>query len=217
MKFSSNDIEIVNTKVVYDGFHRYEVLDLRFKLFNGNWSDIITREVFKKRRAVGVLLFDPIQDDIILAQQFRVGTIEEEDSLWQTEVIAGLIDAGFTPEETAYKESHEESELQVLQLEPISKYWLSPGSSNEFFYLYCGCVDSTNMPSFTGLKQENEDIHLVRLKASEAIEKMIAGDMDNAATIISLQWMQSNYHRISTKWKKLLKDNKGGSIYAKNT
>ncbi len=205
MTFSSKDVEIISQQLIYEGFTSFSVVDLKFRRFKEGWSNVVTREVFKKKQAVGVLLFDPLTDEIILTEQFRVGTLEDKSSPWQVEVVAGIIEPSLTPEDTVHKEVLEETTLSLMALEPIVKYWLSPGSSNEFFYLYCGCVNSKNMPEYCGLQEEDEDIRLTKIKAKIAFEQIYSDVMNNAATIISLQWMQNNHARLSKKWNDILK------------
>ena len=48
-------------------------MELKFRMYNGEWSSIVKREIFKKRRNAGAILFDPRADLIILAEQFVFG------------------------------------------------------------------------------------------------------------------------------------------------
>jgi ADP-ribose pyrophosphatase len=72
-KFDDKDVEIISRSLEHDGFLRIEHLQLRHRLFSGEWSDVFMREVQLKDPAVGVLLFDPDRDALLLVRQFRVG------------------------------------------------------------------------------------------------------------------------------------------------
>ena len=69
--FTQNDYEIVKRDSLYEGFFRMARYHLRFKLFNGGWSQTVTRELMERPSAVGILLYDPILDRVVLIEQFR--------------------------------------------------------------------------------------------------------------------------------------------------
>lgn len=204
MPYSKKDIKIINTKVAHQGFVNLEVIDLQFKLFNGEWGPIVTREVLKRRNAVGVLLFDPNKDLLILLEQFRIGALTDHISPWQIEVMAGMIEFDEKIEDTIYREAHEEARAEIFALEAITKYWVSPGASDEYVHLFCAAVDSEKIPEFGGNKQENEDIRLVKVPLKETLDEIYGYNMNNAMTIICLGWMKENYVRLKKNWEKLI-------------
>ena len=59
------------------------------------------------------------------------------------------------------------------------------------------------MPEISGLKSENEDIKLRKYTPKLVFENIYAGKMNNAHTLLSLQWMQNNYARLKEKWREL--------------
>ena len=73
--FTSNDYEIVSDKIAYQGIFRLTCFNLRFRLFKGGWSKVILREVMERLPAAGILPYDPILDQIVLIEQFRVGAL----------------------------------------------------------------------------------------------------------------------------------------------
>ena len=96
-KFADEDVEIISRSLAHDGFLRIEHLQLRHRLFSGEWSEVFMRELQLKDPAVGVLLFDPDRDVLLLIRQFRVGmfddTHEREASAWPLEIVAGMVAA----------------------------------------------------------------------------------------------------------------------------
>ena len=52
-------IEVDQRETLFDSFLRVDRLKLRHSLFAGGWSELMTRELILRPRAVGVLLFDP--------------------------------------------------------------------------------------------------------------------------------------------------------------
>src|SRR5690606_16546084 len=139
--------------------------------------------------AVCVLPYDPWQDAVVLIEQVRVGALEKSDNPWMLELVAGLFDDGEEAEQVAHREAEEEAGLKLLSLTPITRYFPSPGGSNEQVYLYCATVDSRGAGGLHGLAEEGEDIRVSVWSRTDAMTAMSEGRIDNAATIIALQWL----------------------------
>lgn len=205
-KYTRQDVEIIEKKKAYRGFFQIDVLRLRHRLFSGEWNKPFSRELFKRRDAVGVLLYDAKLDAVGLIEQFRVGAYGNErakavaGSPWLLELVAGIIDENETPESTACRESLEEAGVSIEQLQTIAKYYVSPGGSNEYFYLFAGKADLSHATGIHGLEGENEDIRVHVIPAEQLIAKLVAGDIDNAQTIIAAQWLQANHHHLKQLW-----------------
>jgi len=75
---------------------------------------------------------------------------------------------------------------------PITRYFPSPGGSDERVHLYCALVDSRGAGGIHGLEEEGEDIRVTTWARADAIEAMQQGLIDNAASIIALQWLAMN-------------------------
>ena len=84
-KYSHADVDIINREVSFSSFLRVDKLQLRHQLFGGGSSDVILRELIVRVNAVGVLLFDPDRDEVVLVRQFRVGALNEKSSPWMLE------------------------------------------------------------------------------------------------------------------------------------
>lgn len=158
------------------------------------------REVLIKNHAVAVLLFDPDRDEVVLVRQFRVGLLEETQSPWMLELVAGLIDTEESPAEIARRETREESGLEMSSPIQIYEYYNSPGASNERVTLFCARVDSREAGGIYGLDAEHEDIQVVVLSVREAMAAIDSGDLNNAMTIIGLQWLALNRERLLADW-----------------
>lgn len=195
--FSSKDIKIEKREVVFKGFFRMEELSLSHKTFDGKWIGPFSRELFVRGEAVCVLLFDPKRDKVILTEQIRIGALEDERSPWLLELVAGIVEPNETQEEVALRESQEEAGCIPSQLIPICRYWVSPGGCNERISLYCGIIDSDGVGGIHGLPHEHEDIRLTTLTFDEAYQLVEEGVINNAASIIALQWLKIHHTTIS--------------------
>ncbi len=73
---SAGDVRVRKKETPFRGYFRVERYHLRHRLFEGGWSDAMTREVFERGHAVGVLLYDPDRDVLVLIEQFLAGANE---------------------------------------------------------------------------------------------------------------------------------------------
>jgi len=188
--FKRDDVEVVRRDAGFRGFYRLDVLTLRHRLFAGGWGPELRRELFVRPDAVCVLPYDPWLDQLVLVEQMRIGALDKRASPWMLELVAGLFDADESPEEVAHREAQEEAGLQLIALTPIARYFPSPGGSDEHVHLYCATVDSRGAGGVHGLPEEGEDIRVHVISREAALERMALGEIDNAASIIALQWLQ---------------------------
>jgi ADP-ribose pyrophosphatase len=187
-----SDVKILQQQIVYQGHFQIEQLKVQFRLYNGKWSQPRLREVFERGEAVGVLLFDAYNDQLVLIEQFRVGIARKAKSPWLIEIVAGVIDTDESVEQAARRETLEESGLEIKNLFPIYQYWVSPGGSSERIYLFCGQVDAKLAQGIHGVSEEGEDIRLHVLNVKTAYSLLNQGKINNGSTIIALQWLQHN-------------------------
>ena len=117
---NENDVEILDKETAFQGYFRIDRYRLRHRLFAGGWSEAITREVFERGHVVGVLPYDPIEDRVVLIEQFRIGAYAAGFSPWLIEIVAGVIEAGEEPEEVARRETLEETGCSVTELMPVT-------------------------------------------------------------------------------------------------
>jgi ADP-ribose pyrophosphatase len=187
---------IEQEKIVYRGFFSIKEYHLRHRLFAGGWSNTITREVFVRGDAVGVLLYDPKQQAVVLVEQFRPGALKDAHSPWVIEIVAGGIPTGETPEATAIKEVFEETGLEVNQVHPMVSYYASPGGNAEKFHLFYAIIDASFAGGIYGLKDEDEDIRVRVFSLEECQRALAAGNVNNALTLIALQWLQLHHQEL---------------------
>ena len=205
-KFGDKDVEIISRSLEHDGFLRIEHLQLRHRLFSGEWSEVFTRELQLKDPAVGVLLFDPDQDALLLVRQFRVGMFSDAsldgDKVlgWPLEIVAGMVGSTEQFEAVALRECKEESNCVPTDLIKICEYYNSPGGSNEKIILFCGRIDSRNVGGVYGLIEEHEDIEVQVLSYADAMSLIDSGEINNAMTIIALQWLQLHRQALLDSW-----------------
>lgn len=189
--FTIDDVEILDRKTLYSGYFSADKLQLRHRLYEGGWSKPLSRELFLRGHAVGILLYDVHRDCVCLVEQFRVGALDTHNP-WLLELVAGVIDTDETAEQVAIREAWEEAKCHVTNTSYIGKYYPSPGACNETMELFCGLIDSAGLSGVHGLVEEGEDIRVVVLSREEAYKYVTDGTINNAASIIALQWLELN-------------------------
>jgi len=200
--FDGSAVEVLERSEAFKGFFTMLRLRLRHRLYRGGWSAEFERELFVRGAAVGVLLYDPERELVALTEQFRIGALERPGGPWCLEVVAGMVEAGESLQSVARREVLEEAGLAVEELHFIRSYMPSPGGSTERLHLFCAFTNLSAAGGHFGLEHENEDIRLRVLPLAALVEAMDSGEagycaVDNAATIICLQWLQLNRARLS--------------------
>ena len=187
---------------VYKGFFSVEEHDLTYQKFNNEQSNVVTRSTLVSSDAVIVLPYDPINDRILLIEQFRAGPyVKGDENPWVLEPIAGLIDEGETPESAGIREAQEEAHLEIKRLELVARSYPSPGISTEFFHQYIGIVslpEETNLVS--GLESEAEDIRSHIFSYEEFYKMIVEGEMNVGPAILLGLWLSKNRKSLIKKY-----------------
>ncbi len=194
------DVEIFEKTICFEGFFRLERYRLRHRFFNGDWSSQLVRELFERGHAAAVLPYDPVRDEIILIEQFRVGALSAKDGPWLLEIVAGMIESSETAEQVAKRESVEEAGCIITDLIPLYHYFVSPGGTTERLALFCGRVDATNAGGIHGAVEENEDIKVHVIPLNSALTLLTTGKINSASAIIALQWLILNREQVRARW-----------------
>ena len=214
-----DNYRIIKEKTVFQGWGKINSLEIKCdKNFDGTPGQEITREIYHRGtgNVIGVLLYDPKNDNIVMVEQLRIAAIAtsqgnlrnveiSEISLCFKEIVLGMTESGETLTQAAIRESQEETGCQVIELTPITKYFSSPGGTTEYVHLYAGRVNSAaENKGIYGNKEEGEDIRVHIIPASEVIKLLYTNQLNDAHTIIAIQWLATHRTDLRSKW--LVKD-----------
>lgn len=179
-------------RYILDDFFKIEEAYLRFEQFNGEMSPLVRQLTLERGNSVAVLVFNRSTEKLILISQFRYPTYRN-DGGWTIEAIAGMVDPGETPEESARRELQEEIGLNIDRLEPITAFYPSPGGSSEKIHLYYSEVsgEQANYKKTGGLRAVGEDIKVIELTLAGALAKIKTGEIADAKTIIGIYWLEN--------------------------
>jgi ADP-ribose pyrophosphatase len=199
---SDDGLDIISREIVYRGFFRVDKFRLRHRLYAGGWTAPFDREIFERGRSVGLLLYDPAADAVVLVEQFRLAPHLVGLPAWQAEIVAGIVAPDDDSEEgVARREAHEEAGVAIDgALIPIHRFMPSPGGSSELIGLYCGAVDSRSAGGLHGLAVEHEDTKVLVLPYRAAMQRLRTGAIINSPTIIALYWLAANRGRLRKSW-----------------
>lgn len=200
--FTKNDVEIIARETLYNGFFSLARWRFRHRLFNGEMSGEVTREIFERGHAAVLLPYDLARDEVVLIEQIRIPAYDTSETPWLLELVAGMIEKGESVEDVARREAVEEAGLQVGRVKEFMSYLASPGGTSERLSLMVGEVDATQAKGIHGLVDENEDIRVHVVSREQAYQWVEEGKIDNAASVIALQWLQLHYEKLRTEWKK---------------
>ena len=183
---------IEQKKYILEDVFKVEEAYLRHEKFNGEMSDVVRRISLERGDSVAVIIFNLDSQKIILISQFRYPSYTKGNG-WLVEAIAGIVDPGETPEESARREVREETGLHVARMEHISIFYPSPGGSSERIFLYYSEVsgESAKYSKNGGLACEGEDIQAVEISLTDALGKIKSGEIMDAKTIIGIYWLEN--------------------------
>lgn len=192
------DIRLKTT--VFQGYFRIDAYELSHPTFDGGMTAVMRREVFERGHAVAILPFDPVRREFVMIQQFRIGAYAGGMNPWQIEVAAGIIEAGETPETVAARETREETGCEVIELWPMHRYLVSPGGATETAQLFLGRISTANAGGIFGVATEHEVIRAVVVSEERLRALLDQGKLENAASLIAVQWYFLHRDEILAKW-----------------
>lgn len=165
---------------------------LQHEKYDGTMSAEMTRLNLERGDAVAAIMHDPVNDTILLIEQFRYPTYGKTGDGWIVELPAGIVEKDEEPVKTMEREIQEETGVRTGALRHIYTFFLSPGGSSERILLFYGSLDVSQKVEVGGVKAEHEDIRTMVIPVDEALEKLKNREIEDAKTILALQWLMLN-------------------------
>ncbi len=200
LKFGAGDVDIIESERVFKGYFSVRKLTLKHRQFAGGWSAAFTRELFERGDAVAVLPWNPVTDELIMIEQFRVGALRGEDSPWMLELVAGVVEPGETDLAVVHREAAEEAACVMDCVKPITSFYPSAGACSEQIRLFIGRVVSAGVGQVHGLDTEMEDIMVHAISRADAIALLDSNRINNGFTLIALQWLARFGDALREEW-----------------
>lgn len=191
MQSANNRVRIVNTQTLSDDWYLLKKYTFDFQRRDGSWQRL-NREAYDHGDGAALLLYNRERQSVVLTRQFRLPAFVNGSDGMLIEVAAGLLE-GEQPEERIRKEAEEETGYRIDKVEKVFEAWMSPGSVTEKLHLFVAEYQPADQVSpGGGLQEEGEDLEVLEMSFSEALQAMKAGTINDAKTIMLLQYAALN-------------------------
>ena len=157
------------------------------QVFRDGSVEIQDRDLNARGDGVTVLLYSRPRKSVLLLRQPRiVATLRGDPSGETLEACSGHHERE-SPEESARHEVIEETGYLPLNLTPVASVYGSPGGSLELIHLFTAEYTDDRQGPGGGLPAEGEDIEVLEVTLSEALQLMRVGRIRDARTMLLLQ------------------------------
>lgn len=185
------DVVIARDETPFNGFFRVKSFDIAARQFDGKMGPVLSRECFVAFDAALVLPYDPVSDRVLMVEQLRFAPLWRGDPQpWALEPIAGLVDAGESPETAARREAQEEAGLTLTDLRPITGGYAAPGYVTEYYHCFLGvtALDPARA-GIGGLVSESENIRSHIVSFDHALALIDTGEITTVPLTMMLLWL----------------------------
>jgi GDP-mannose pyrophosphatase NudK len=146
------------------------------------------REVYDRGNGATVMLYNRDKKSVVLIRQFRVATwVNGNPDGLLIETCAGLLDDD-EPEACVRKEAIEETGFAVSDVRKVFELYMSPGGVTELIHFFIAEYSDAHRANAGG-GIEDEEIEVLELPFSQALEMVKTGEIRDGKTVILLQYM----------------------------
>lgn len=166
-------------------------IDYDYKFENDHWKRL-SRESYDRGNGTGILLYNKEKQTVILTKQFRMPAyVNNKNEGMSIEVCAGAIDKEEEPEVCIIRETQEEVGYKIARAKKVLECYTSPGAVTEKMFLFVAQYnDSMKIDEGGGLHEENEEIEVLEMPFTKALEMVDNFQIIDAKTILLLQYAQ---------------------------
>jgi nudix-type nucleoside diphosphatase (YffH/AdpP family) len=182
------DVRVRDVELLAAGWHVLRKTTFDYQDSSGAWSTQ-QRETYDRGNGATVLLYDRERRTVLLTRQFRYPVyVNDHADGMLVETAAGLLDDD-DPVTAIRREAHEETGVEIGDVEHVYDVYMSPGSVTERIHFFAAPYEaSARLHDRGGLEEEGEDIELVELDIDEALAWIRDGRIQDAKTIMLLHW-----------------------------
>jgi nudix-type nucleoside diphosphatase (YffH/AdpP family) len=191
MAATKDRVRILDTTVLSNDWYVLKKTTFDFLRSDGVWQRQ-SRETYDRGNGAAILLFNRERQTVVLTRQFRLPAFVNGHDGMMIEAAAGLLDNA-SPEERIRAEAEEETGYRVQNVQKVFEAYMSPGSVTEKLHFFVAGYDpSTRVGHGGGVAAEGEDLEVIELPFSEALQAVRCGDIVDAKTIMLLQFAALN-------------------------
>jgi GDP-mannose pyrophosphatase NudK len=183
-------VKILKTEVLSDNWYVLRKVTFNYQLKDGNWQQQ-SREAYDRGNGATILLYNKSEKKVILTRQFRLPTfINGNPTGMLIEACAGLLDKD-NAEDCIRRETEEETGYKITDVRKIFELYMSPGSVTEILYFFVAEYSKDmKVNEGGGAHDEQENIEVLELPFSKAMQMVNSGEIKDAKTVILLQYLK---------------------------
>lgn len=179
-------VKILEKKILSDNWYHLYKYTFETTDKKGN-KKTEQREAYDRGNGAVILLYNKAQKSVILTRQFRLPTyVNGNSDGMMIEACAGLLDKD-NPEDCIRKETEEETGYRISHVEKVYEAYMSPGSVTEILYFFVAEYSKDQKVNEGGGVEGEENIEVLELPFTKALDMVKTGEIRDAKTIMLLQ------------------------------
>ncbi len=185
-------VRILEKKLLSDNWYKLWRYTFEYHRKDDTW-ETQHREAYDRGNGATILLYNPEHSTVILTRQFRLPTyVNGNPDGLLIEACAGLLDQD-NAEDAILRETEEETGYQITDVQKVFEAYMSPGSVTEVVHFFVAAYSSNHKINDGGGKaDEQENIEVLEIPFSQALEQVKSGEIRDGKTILLLQYAQIN-------------------------
>ncbi|RZL38882.1 MAG: GDP-mannose pyrophosphatase NudK [Pedobacter sp.] len=187
-----DNVKIVDTEILSDNWFVLKKITYEYTKANGT-KTIQTREAYDRGNGATILLYNKVQNTVILTRQFRLPTFVNGNADGMLiESCAGLLDKD-NAEDCIKRETEEETGYKITDVRKIFEAYMSPGSVTEILHFFIAeYAKEMKVSEGGGVDHEEENIEVLELSIDDAMNRIKTGEIKDGKTIMLLQYIKLN-------------------------
>ena len=181
-------VKIKRTEVLSDNWYQLNKITFDYLRNDGTWQTQI-RESYDRGNGAAVFMYNKQTKNIILIKQFRLPSyLNGNKNGLLIETCAGLLDDD-NPETCIKKEILEETGYKINNVSKVFEAYMTPGAVTEqIHYFIAEYTDNMKTDKGGGLISEEEDIEVLEMPFTKAIDLLNKGAIRAAKTMLLIQY-----------------------------
>ena len=188
----TDSVKVLKTEVLSDNWYVLRKLTYEYRKQDGT-IQTHSREAYDRGNGATILLYHKEQKTVILTRQFRLPTyINGNETGMLIEACAGLLDKD-NAEDCIRRETEEETGYKISEVRKIFEAYMSPGSVTEILHFFIAeYAPHMKVTDGGGVAHEQENIEVLELPFTRAMDMIRTGEIKDGKTIMLLQYLALN-------------------------
>jgi nudix-type nucleoside diphosphatase (YffH/AdpP family) len=179
-------VRILSNELLSDFWGKLHKVTFDFVRRDGRVEQQV-REVYDRGNGAAILPVDPRRGTVLLVRQFRMPAHLNGNDGYLIEACAGVVEDD-DPETTIRKEAEEELGYRLKEIDRVFDSFTSPGTVTERIACFTARYSPADRISQGGgAAEEGEDIEVLEIPLSDALQMIARGEIVDAKTIMLLQ------------------------------